>query len=227
MNEGKELRRRRERELKARDTARLRELAARLKGARAARPAQIREIRSLCRVGRANVRARVRALRSEMVAELRDRVKRLREEQAGDCRTSEAAARVNLSKAIDQAHDELRAARSEWRSFYGRKRSSVTAKERRQESDDEVERNLPAELVPVFRKVRGSIKAGPRRTRTEAFLEWVENNTDDAHAIVYDAVERDVAKMVREHEAVARRLRKTRGAYEDPEAAAHALGVPF
>jgi len=232
MNEGRELRKRRERELKARDKAKLRELSQRLKHARAARPHRIREIRGLCRIGRQNLKARLRALRAETLAELRETAKRLRDEQRGECQTSSSAARENLTKAIDAAHTELADARRQFRSFYGRKSSGGVsgrqrATERRQESDDEVIRNLPPELVPVFRKVRGKIKAGPRRTRTEAFLEWVESNTDEAHAIVFDQVEADVSRMVREHEQISKRLRKSR-AYEDPEAAAHALGaVPF
>ena len=229
MSEGRELRRRREQELKRRDKAKLAELRARLKHARAERPRRIREIRGLCRIGRQNVRARVRALRAETLDRLREQIAALRQEQKDECSTDKATARAVLTERINEAHQELAEQRALFRSLYGRKSSGGRARavERRQESDDEVERNLPPELVPVFRKVKGQIKAGPRRSRTEAFFEWVESNTDEAHAILYDQVEQDVARMVAEQERIARRLKKT-SLYRDPEEEAHALAaVPF
>ena len=227
-HEARELRRLRERDLKQRDKTRIRELRVRLREAKTARPRRIREIRVLCRIGRENVRARVKALRSETLDRLRETVAQLRQQQRDQCATGTREARARLTQQIDEARAELEAERRLFRSFYGRKPASrVRAAERRQESDDEVERNLPPELVPVFRRVKKTIKAGPRRSRTEAFLEWVEGNTDEAHAILYDQVESDVARMVAEHEQIAKRLRKGRAAYREPEHAAHALGVPF
>jgi hypothetical protein len=70
--------------------------------------------------------------------------------------------------------------------------------ERRAESDDAVRRNLPPELVPVFDRVRRSIKAGSRRTRTEAFLEWAEEHPAEVLAIQAEHVGSDVERMVTE-----------------------------
>jgi hypothetical protein len=163
-------------------------------------------------------------------------VTQLRAEQRAACASGEAEARAELGKQIGHVHDELAEARGLYRSFYGRKSAGKISaqkrrQERREESDDEVERNLPPELVPVWRSAKRNIKAGKRRSRTEAFLEWVHDNPDDAHAIVYDAIDRDVARMVAEQDAIESRLRKTRGrGYRDEEAQAHALGagaVPF
>lgn len=228
ITEGEKLRRGREIELKRRDKARLRELAGRIKLARRGRTHRIRELRGLCRIGRQNLRARIRALRSETLDRLREKIQSLRAELGTQCGPGIEQARGALEREISAAHNELAEARRLFRSTYGRKNARVTAKERHEESTDEVERNLPAELVPVWRKIHRSIKAGPRRTRTEAFLEWVEDNTEEAHRIVYDQVEKDVAAMLAEHEAVSKRLKKTRG-YEKPEAQASALagGVPF
>lgn len=78
---------------------------------------------------------------------------------------------------------------------------SPSLAERRAESDDSVRRNLPAELVPVFDKIKRSIKAGPRRTRTEAFLEWAHEHPAEVLAIQAEHVGSDVARMVAdEHE---------------------------
>lgn len=76
-----------------------------------------------------------------------------------------------------------------------------TAAERRQESDDEVASNLSAELVPVFYEVKKHIKGGPRRTRTESFLEWAEENPD----AVLEAQQHSADKYLRELLAEERR----------------------
>ncbi len=43
--------------------------------------------------------------------------------------------------------------------------------ERQAESDDEVRSNIPPELVALFERVKRGIKASPRMSRTEAFLQ--------------------------------------------------------
>jgi hypothetical protein len=76
----------------------------------------------------------------------------------------------------------------------------TSAKERRRESDDEVRSNLPPELHRVWEQVKRTIKAGPRTTRTEAFLEWAESNPGEVVALQYSDVDREVAALVAEHE---------------------------
>lgn len=204
------------------DRQRLREIKQRLREIRRTRPERIRSIRAACRTGRENLRTRVAALREQTRAELRARIQALREAQRGTCRRSEASARNELNQQIERAARELELETGRYRESYGRKgpRPRVSAKERREESDDEVRRNLPAELVAVFDRVRRDIKPSPRRSRTEAFLEWVHDNPDEAHAIVYDAIEQDVAKLIAEQDAIERRAR---GRYS----AEHVMDVPF
>jgi hypothetical protein len=88
--------------------------------------------------------------------------------------------------------------------------------ERRQESDDEVVRNLPEALVGVFHKMRKHVKGGPRRTRTEAFLEWVEENPGEVYAMQGEQAERDLAKLVAEHERATRLARRKSLAHDVP-----------
>jgi predicted nucleic acid-binding Zn-ribbon protein len=180
------------------DKARLLDIKKKLRDAKRRRPERIREIRRLCR-----------------------------EAQRGTCRATEAAARAALEHEVGSAHGELEQQRAYMKQTYGRKggRSRTTARERREESDDDVRRNLPHELVPVFNRVRNIIQAGPRMSRTEAFLEWVTDNEDEVHGILYDAVESDVAKLVREQQEVEGRLR---GSYdEDASHRALTSGAPF
>ncbi len=227
--EGTRLRAIRESELKRRDAVRLRELAARIKRARSRRRESLKHIRELCRFGRLNVRSRVHQLREETKAKLREQVAALRQAEREACDVDKVSARAELGKRIDEARGELVEARRSFKHHYGRKTSRSTARERRQESGDEVAANLPHELVTVWRKVEPLIHGGARTTRTEAFLEWAEENPDAVHEILYDAADRDVARLVAEHQATEMRLanaRRGRG-YSDEDVAAALGGVPF
>lgn len=235
-SEGQKLRKMRHEEMKRRDKAKLRELSERIRHQKHARSARIKEIRGLCRIGRSNVRARVQALKQETLLRLREAVQRIREAERDQCATSETHARTELSQRIEEARRELEAERRAFRERYGRKKlapgvARARARERASESNDEVVRNLPPELVPVFEHVHSSIKGSAKMSRTEAFLHWAEENPDQVHGILYEQADRDVARLVREHEETERRLAKAkrgRGVYEDPEHAAAALAaVPF
>jgi hypothetical protein len=228
ISEGKRLRAAREADLKRRDRATLKRLAERLKHAKHERAHAKRQIAHYCRLGRQNVAARVRALRAEMRQAVNEKADAMRKAQRDRCAADQSAAALELWKGIDTAHRELEQERQSFRHNYGKKKTPARAVERRAESDDEVRRNLPPELVAVFDRMKTKIKAGPRHSRTEAFLEWVERNPDEAAGMLYEQAERDVARMVAQHERIGRRLKKGRRAYEDPAERAHALaGVPF
>jgi hypothetical protein len=235
--EGLKLDRFRESHLKKRDRERLRELGQKVKEIRRSRPVRMRRIRELCQEGRQRARAAVRLLREETRQALAGRVVALRSAQRGDCEQSKATAREELRSELERALGEKRTWGGYVKSQYGRKSrpGGITAARARrelvQESDDEVRRNLPPELVPVFNRVKAELRVGPRRTRTEAFLEWVHNNQDEAHAIIFADAERDLARYMREQQALARRLGQ---GYRDDEVLAAALAevpddeeVPF
>ena len=87
-----------------------------------------------------------------------------------------------LQRAADRRHQ--RGVRSVYR-------------ERTSESDDEVLGNIPRGLVKVFDKVRRHIKGSDRKSRTEAFLEWVEENPGEVYAIQERDAEREVRRLGR------------------------------
>lgn len=207
QSEGARLRRMREAELKKNDRARIVELRQKIKTLRAERPERMRVIRELCRSGHAAARARARELREETMARLRREIATLRAAQRSQCSTTRTNERAAVAKEIATKQAELFEARSSFRTNYGKRRSRTTATERREESRHDVISNLPAELVPVFKRVEKGIKGGPRRSRTEAFLEWAEENPDEVHGILYAEADRDVARMIREHEQLERRRR--------------------
>lgn len=227
-SEGTKLRKIREAELQRRDKVKLRAIDARLKRAQAERRHALQQIAHYCRLGRQNVSARVRHLREELRDALKAKASKLREAQRGSCAADRREAQREYDVVVDAARRELEQQKASMRAFYGPKRARSSAKERREESDHEVSANLPPELVPVFEHVKKSIRPRPRMSRTETFLHWAEEHPDDVHAIMYEAAERDVARLVAEHERVRGRLRKGKRAYRDPEELAHALsGVPF
>jgi len=226
------IRRVRERELKKRDRETLRELRAKVRSIKLGRRERLGEIRSLCKAGRARARAAMKLLREQTMAELGDRVRALREAERGTCELTTASARAAVTEALHTAQAELRNWGGYVKSRYGRQRRASGAptaaelkRERREESDDAVRRNVGPELAEVFNRVRSNIKAGPRRTRTEAFLEWVEANPDEAHAIVYAGSERELARYIAEQSALERRLGNRYAS--DADLAAALGGVPF
>ena len=98
------------------------------------------------------------------------------------------------------------------------RRVRSTSRERAQESDDAVRSNLPADMVRVFDAVRKHIKGGPRKTRTESFYEWAEENPDQVWSVLQHQAERDLAALLAEQE-------QTTKAYKRARSGRHA--VPF
>jgi hypothetical protein len=118
----------------------------------------------------------------------------------------EVAARKGEVASARETDKLLKTADRRHRTGVVKARSSSA--ERKQESDDEVVRNLPESLVGVFGKMRRHVKGGPRRTRTEAFLEWVEENPGEVYALQGAQAERDLARLVAEHDRATRLARR-------------------
>jgi hypothetical protein len=80
-----------------------------------------------------------------------------------------------------------------------------------------------ASVIAFTGKVgRATIKGSARRTRTEAFLEWVQEHPEDVLRHQENAADREVAALVAEHHATAARLRKGKRHYAEL-----AEAVPF
>ena len=93
-----------------------------------------------------------------------------------------------------------------------RKKTRRTAREALEESDDEVRKNLTPEEIVIFEKIKRQIKATPRKTRTEAFAEWLQENPDEAVAIHAGAVEWKPGEL----EAAEREYYERQQALEEP-----------
>lgn len=162
----------------------VRELRARIQLARLERKAKVSAIRSQCAIAREKLRALCLTRRERAALE----GARLVEQRKGEL--GEEQALEKLVRSADR------------RGIKGSVRS--TAAERASESDDEVRANIPSELVPAFEKNKRFIKGTPRKTRTEAFLQWAEENPAEVWALQNEQAEREIRAMVREHNRAAR-----------------------
>lgn len=69
-----------------------------------------------------------------------------------------------------------------------------------QVTEAEVLADIPQELVPVWHKVKGRIKGTDWKTRTEAFLEWVQENQSEVFTIMEADTERYIRDLERQEQ---------------------------
>ena len=175
-----------EHERRAKVVQRLTELGVLLKAAREARRESIDRIRSQCRKAREKLRnvcgARRERARREGTEVVDARKHELHEERHLD-KLQRNAGRRSSPKRLKPI---------------GRVRKA--SHERESESDDEVRRDIPPELVGVFNKVRRNIKGTDRKSRSEAFLEWAEENPGEIYAMQEQEAAREIKRLVKEYQ---------------------------
>lgn len=160
---------------------------------------RLAELRQLITVAREAKRAALKAVQTDCAARrlaLREQCQ-ARAIDAKQKGSSDVAAKRGVLKEERELHRRVERAS-------GPARARSSARERRQESDDAVRSNIAPEMVPVFNAVRKHIKGGPRKTRTEHFLEWAHENPDEVWPILNHQTERDLAHLIAEHEQTER-----------------------
>jgi hypothetical protein len=197
------------RHLKEQDRARLIELRAKIGTAKVNKRAALTAARQQCRSARLDLRDRLKLEREQ----LRDdhRTRRVKERTACEVGKDTARELGRLEQAgAQRTLREERKLQREVAAADARGRSvRSTARERREESDDAVRSNLPADLVPVFELVKKKIKAGPRRSRTEAFLEWAEENPGEIVAVQQAQADAYLTQLLAEEKSHYKAMRKT------------------
>ena len=181
-----------EKERRAKVAERVSQIGLQLKAAREARRGSIERIRLQCRAARERLRTTC-GLRKERA--------RLEGEEVIQARRREIQEERYL--------DKLQRSRPKSAQPLGRMRNA--RREREAESDDEVRRNLSPDLASVFNKVRRQIKGSERRSRTEAFLQWAEENPDEIYAMQEQRAAREIERLVKEYQ---RETRRTAGDHE-------------
>ncbi len=213
--------------LREKDTAALRLLRAKIHHARVERRHMLSGARQQCKTARAELVQRQAAER----VELRGRHLVERVEGKTACETGKATAKrdgLELEQGAKRTLKEERIYQRRIRDAGKAVKARSTARERSQEDDDAVRSNLPAALVPVFDAVRKQIKGSARRTRTEAFLEWAEENPDEILAVQQADADQYLKQLLKDQRELGRTVRKADRYKQAPEALEKLLaGVPF
>jgi len=181
-------------------------IARALQAKREGRP----EVREYCMSERLKARERIRILREKLREEYRRYAYGERLGARGYCERAKRAPKLEIQRLRIALADERKFQEEMRRIAKGnreRQRTSRTTKtvsERRGESDDEVRSNIPEELIPLFNRVKRSIKAGKRLSRTEAFMKYAEEHPGEE----YEAIEDKTDALVRRLESEQRSGRR-------------------
>lgn len=200
-----------------------------IRHAKADRKRALLHARERCKVDRAALRVRLREKRARILQQLKRIATRERQAARDACRAGVKEARGKRT-AVERSRHELHAERQYRRelrrieqgqraALHEHKRAS--AAERRSESDDEVAQNIPSSYRSLWKRVKGAIKSSPRRSRTEAFMQYAEEHPDEILESLDDATDRLVADLERREREAAKRLRR------GPEPSAYADVAPF
>ena len=213
--------------LREKDRAALGLLRAKISSARVERRHRLHAARQSCHGALLALRERQREERHRLTLDHHAQ----REEGRATCLAGKQQAREEGLLLEQQAQSEYKGERGFQRQMRRATKPRVersTVRERKQEDDDAVRNNLPAELVPVFNKHRRSIKGSARRSRTEAFLEWAEENPDEVLAAQQTEADRALKDLIKQQHELERTVRNP-GRYErTPEELAQLLAeVPF
>jgi hypothetical protein len=196
----------------------IRDLRQQIQAAQVRKRKALADVRRQCRASRVRVRAAVKLYRASERERLRREIAELRTAARQKCQRRLARVRELGSGKIEQRKAE-KAARErldrELQAVEGRlrKRRETSKRSHREESDDEVRSNLEAELVPVWNRIRRSVKGTPWISRTEAFLQWVEENPEEVvhfQQIEAEAATERLIKQLQEQE------RQATGTDEEP-----------
>lgn len=213
--------------LREKDSAELRLLRAQINHARVSRRGMLAGARMQCRVARVSLKERQADERARLTAEHREQ----RAEGRSTCDAGKATAKrqgLELEQGAKRTLKEERIYQRQIRNAGKPVKVRATARELAAEDDDRVRSNLPAELVPVFELVRKKIKGSPRRSRTEAFLEWAEENPEEILAVQESQAEQYLAELVKAQRELGRNVRKIGRYKQTPEELEKLLAaVPF
>jgi len=219
-------------EEKKKARARLEELREHVRAARGMRKAKLADARARCRQWRAEVRERIKRERIEATIAIRKLVADERAAMVQACTIERHRAIAEARGARDQAQRELQAERKfrrDMRRIEAGNRAKLaehkraSARERRQESDERVRGNIAPELVGLWERVKGKIRGDSRRSRTEAFLEYVEAHPHEYLEAIEDKTEALIASLEKEQRSV----RKLAKAGPRLSKSSRATGAPF
>jgi len=207
LSEGQRVRRELEARSKLEEKERARQLRGEIRQGKAYRKEALATARAACATD---------AERNRRAAlELRERTKLDRRR----CVDSKQVIRNSAALQIDPARSELaealerRRTERRWKGETSSKARATARRDTREESDDRVRSELPAELQPVWDRHKRRFAEGEHRSRLEAFQEWAAEHRADVDA----EIQRDLESSID-------RLLESEGSYYEDREAAEGIG---
>ena len=192
-------------------------LRGQIRAARIQRKGAMKDAAERCRAERIGARERARLLRVRALEQLRDAMKAERLSARSACTLRKGEVRSTSAGDVARSRGEL-AAEKKYQSDLRRinrsnatrrgDRPRATSSERRSESDDEVRANISPEFMILFERVKRSIKASSRQTRTEAFFKYVEDHPHELLQVLDDQTEKLVRDLERQEREMVRAARR-------------------
>jgi hypothetical protein len=185
-------------------------LAAAIKEARGKVRQHLVELRERCKAERETVASEARETYAKAVAAARAArdasLKGARKACLTRGTTALAEAKAVLDKLEEDKAGRAREVRAS-RAFHKKRPEEKTrvtgnrrARERRQESDDEVRGNIEPRLVPLFEMLKEQVKGNDRLSRTEAFQQMYDEDRGNYDAILWQEQERAAQERYMEEE---------------------------
>jgi hypothetical protein len=191
-----------------------------------AKKRRMRELTQVIRGERIALRDRLRANRARVLGELREAARAERSAAREDWNRRRLAARGEGTSEVARARAEFAAERAQQaaeRKIERAHRADAAAHARgvRLQSDDEVRALIPRALVPLFDRVKRSIRGGAAQTRAEALLRYAEKHPEETFKAVEPRAEEQVqaARVELDHATRAAGRGETPGSYEAKRAA--------
>jgi hypothetical protein len=180
-----------------------------------AKKRRMRELTQVIRGERIALRDRLRANRARVLGELREAARAERSAAREDWNRRRLAARGEGTSEVARARSAANSARAH------RADAAAHARGVRLQSDDEVRALIPRALVPLFDRVKRSIRGGAAQTRAEALLRYAEKHPEETFKAVEPRAEEQVqaARVELDHATRAAGRGETPGSYEAKRAA--------
>jgi hypothetical protein len=175
------------------------EYLSRLKNERRAALAKATE---QCRTSKVRAKARAATIRAEAKAQ----AARVLEAAKTSCAKGKAKAKKRGTKELLAATAERRQATSD-RRLLQKTKAPKAPRLRALEQKDEVVQNIAPELIPVWKATKNQFQPHPRKSLTEQFVQWVEENPDEVFALLEPQHDKLVKEAEREQRALTKALR--------------------
>lgn len=171
-----------------------------------------RKVVAQCKANRERLRGAVKTYREQERERINAEVEEMRAAARRTCELRKASVRKAGLSVRAQRSAELEAERhlqrelrlTEKHAKRSHDRHKKSAREVAKESDDEVRNNIDPDLVPVFNRVRKAVRPNPRQSRTEAFLQYVEENPQEVVQLQQQSADVEVARLIAEQEQAER-----------------------